>query len=52
MRLRVTRASSDTYETAWDCETIQDLLDKIKECGCEVIIDEDGDLTIYDDYVE
>jgi hypothetical protein len=53
MKLKIEHASGiDPVESEWDCETVEDLLDKIRECGREVIITEDGEVIIYDAHVE
>lgn len=62
MKFKVRKASDSTFEaldkwdcetsSIWDCETLEDLIKKIKECGNEIILDEDGNIIIYDDRVE
>ncbi len=53
MELKITHASDEEpSEPTWNCETVKELLDKIRECGRDVIIDKNGNVIIYDGRVE
>lgn len=53
MELQIKHASyKEPVEPTWNCETVEELLAKIRQCGRDVIIDKDGNVLIYDDYVE
>lgn len=54
MKFKVTKSSDYTYESAIEINTLEELIEFQKTCGCEIIlIDEnENEIEIYDDFRE
>lgn len=52
MKFKVTKSSDYTYESAIEINTLEELIEFQKTCGCEIILIDENEIEIYDDFRE
>ena len=52
MKFKVTKSSDYTYESTIEINTLEELIEFQKTCGCEIILIDENEIEIYDDFRE
>lgn len=52
MKFKVTKSSDYTYESTIEINTLEELIEFQKTCGCEIILINENEIEIYDDFRE
>ena len=52
MKFKVTKSPDYTYESTIEINTLEELIEFQKTCGCEIILIDENEIEIYDDFRE
>ena len=52
MKFKVTKSSDYTYESTIEINTLEELIEFQKTCECEIILIDENEIEIYDDFRE
>lgn len=52
MKFKVTKSSDYTYESTIEINTLEELIEFQKTCGCKIILIDENEIEIYDDFLE
>lgn len=52
IKFKVTKSSDYTYESTIEINTLEELIEFQKTCGCEIILIDENEIEIYDDFRE
>lgn len=52
MKFKVTKSSDYTYESTIEINTLEELIEFQKTCRCEIILIDENEIEIYDDFRE